>query len=78
MEASLRLYRELRQAARDALSEVQAAGFGAVHLEGDDEAAEILRLTALEQGVKVVIGGLDEVPSVVVEGTRFVVHWPDG
>jgi hypothetical protein len=77
MEASLRLYRELRQAARDALTEVNAAGYGAVHLTGDDEATEILRLTALEQGVNVVLGSKDEVPSVLLEGTRFVIHWPE-
>lgn len=77
MEASMRLYRELRQAAREALVEVKESGYHAVHLEGDDEAAEIFRLTCLEEGVKVVAGKTDRVPSVGVEGVDFVVRWPE-
>ena len=78
MEASLRLYRELRQAARDALTEVNAAGYGAAYLDGNGDAAEIFRLTCLERGVKLMSGSDDTLPVVAVEGTRFVVYWPDG
>src|SRR5512136_1907091 len=53
MQVSLRVYRELRQAARRALSEVRRAGYTAVYVQGQDEAAEILRLTCMEQNVKV-------------------------
>jgi DNA-binding MarR family transcriptional regulator len=77
LEASLRVYRELRQAARDALTEVKALGYEAVHLEGEDEAAEIFRLTCLEQGVKVISASVDRVPVVCLQGAGFVVHWPE-
>jgi len=77
MQASLRIYQELRQAARETLAEVKAAGYGAVHLMGDDEAAEIFRLTCLEQGVRQVTGVEDGAPAVAVDGTGFVVQWPE-
>jgi DNA-binding MarR family transcriptional regulator len=76
MEASLRVYRELRQAAREVLSEVKLAGYHAVHLVDDDEAAEILRLTCLDLGVALCPAEGDEVPKVRVEGTGYVVDWP--
>src|SRR5512135_2924141 len=44
MEVSLRVYRELRQAARETLAEVSQRGYSSVYVEGGDEAAEILRL----------------------------------
>src|SRR5512137_1398602 len=50
MDVSLRVYRELRQAAFAALAKVRGEGYGAISVEGQDEAAEILRLTCLEQG----------------------------
>jgi hypothetical protein len=77
LEASLRVYRELRQEARDALAEVKASGYEAVHLKGADEAAEIFRLTCLEQGMRVMSMSADGVPMVCVRGAGFVVHWPE-
>ena len=50
MDVSLATYRALRQGARQVLEEVRKAGYAAVCIEGDDEAAEILRLTCLERG----------------------------
>jgi DNA-binding MarR family transcriptional regulator len=77
MEASLHVYRELRQAARDMLLEVKSAGYGKLHLEGDGEAAEIFRLTCLEQGVTVVSTPAAEVPLVCIDGARYAVRWPE-
>lgn len=74
MQVSLRVYRELRQAARQVLSEVRQAGYAAVCVEGDDEAAEILRLTCLEQNA--VVEKDSRVPTLRAEGTAFVVTWP--
>lgn len=76
LETSLRVYRELRQAARDTLAEIKDAGYQSVYLEGDGEAIEILRLTCLEQGVRAAERKGDGIPSASVEGTRFVVYWP--
>jgi hypothetical protein len=77
MEASLRVYRELRQAAANTLAEVEDKGYRALRLEGNGEAAEIFRLTCLEHGVTVLSGQLDEVPRVEVKGADFAIDWPD-
>ena len=76
MDVSLRVYRELRQAARQALSEVRQAGYTAVCIEGDNEAAEILNLTCLE--LNVAIKKSARVPTLRVEGTEFAIQWPEG
>jgi DNA-binding MarR family transcriptional regulator len=76
VDVSLRVYRELRQAARQVLSEVRQAGYAAVRIEGDDEAAEILNLTCLEQNIPVKKSA--RVPTLRVEGTEFAIQWPDG
>jgi DNA-binding MarR family transcriptional regulator len=75
MDVSLALYRELRASARRVLAEVREAGYSTVHVEGDDEAAEILRLTCLEEGIKVDIGD-GRVPAIYGAGARFLAMWP--
>ncbi len=76
MDVSLRTYRELRQAAQKILADVRRAGYAAVRVEGDGEAIEIMRLTCLEQNVKVEKKA--GAPIVRVEGQDFAVTWPDG
>jgi DNA-binding MarR family transcriptional regulator len=75
MDASLRVYHELRQAARDTLAKVQGEGYTSIYLESETEAMEILRLTCLEQGIAIE-KRLAQAPSVRSEGTTFVVLWP--
>jgi DNA-binding MarR family transcriptional regulator len=77
LKASLQVYRQLREEARQVLEEVQEAGYVAVHLDGDGEAAEIFRLTCLEMGVKVASRADDGHPTVSQEGTGFEIHWPE-
>jgi DNA-binding MarR family transcriptional regulator len=77
MDVSLQVYRELRQAAQQALTKVRRAGYPAVCVEGNDEAAEILRLTCLEQDTRVGKKS-NRVPTLRAEGASFVVTWPDG
>ncbi len=76
VDVSLRVYRELRQAARQALSQVRQAGYTAVCIEGDDEAAEILNLTCLEENMPV--KKTARAPTLRVEGAEFAIRWPDG
>ncbi len=78
MEASLRVYRDLRRAARETLAQVRAAGYSALQADGRDEALEILRLTCLEEGMRVERDPTIPLPRVRAEGTRFVVEWPEG
>lgn len=76
LEASLRVYRVLRQAAREALARVHERGYAAVKADGRDEAMEIFRLTCLEEGVGVEKDPPSPLPEVRAEGTGFVVEWP--
>lgn len=76
MDVSLRVYRELRQAAQQRLAEVRQAGYEAITIEGSDEATEILRLTCMEQGVKVEKKA--GVPTLRANGQGFDVAWPKG
>jgi DNA-binding MarR family transcriptional regulator len=75
MQFSLRVYRELRQAARETLASVRGKGYAAVKADGKDEAMEIFRLTCLEEGVGVEKSPSSPLPEVRAEGTGFVVEW---
>jgi len=77
MEASLRVYRELRQAAWETLAQVRSAGYQAVIADGQDEAMEIFCLTCLEQGVRVEKNPSSPLPKVRADGARFLVVWTD-
>ena len=70
MDVSLRTYRELRRSALEILTQLHQSGYSAVHIEGENEAAEILRLTCLEKSIKVEEkpGNL---PTLRVEGAVF-------
>jgi len=76
MEVSLRVYRELRQAAQEALDQVRRAGYTAVQADGPGEAMEIFQLTCLEEGVRVERVPSARLPKVRADGTRFEVEWP--
>jgi DNA-binding MarR family transcriptional regulator len=77
MEASLRVYRELRQAAKEMLAQVRGAGYMAVKIDDKNESMEIFRLTCLEEGVKVEKNPASSLPEVRTEGTGFAVEWPE-
>jgi DNA-binding MarR family transcriptional regulator len=76
LEASLRVYRELRLAARQTLAKIESEGYNAVHLDGDGEAMEILRLTCLEQRIRPAAQAVEGIPTARADGTAFVVSWP--
>jgi DNA-binding MarR family transcriptional regulator len=91
MEVSLRVYRELRRAAKEILAQVTEAGYDSVAMDGGGEsgsegggsegsgsegAVEIFRLTCLEQGVSVDGSGRD-LPRIRAAGRAFAVTWPD-
>jgi DNA-binding MarR family transcriptional regulator len=77
MQASLHVYRQARQEAQRLLEAAQAAGYGAVRIEGDSDLAEICYLTCLEQGLQAERGRAD-VPTLRAESMRLVLTWPDG
>lgn len=75
IKASLGLYKRLRQSARLTLRQVRAAGWGMVRVSGPAETADILRLTCLELGMRVVAGASTAVPRVYPRGEGFAVDW---
>ncbi|MFQ6100768.1 MAG: winged helix-turn-helix transcriptional regulator [Anaerolineae bacterium] len=77
MEVSLRVYRELRQAARETLASVRERGYTAVQADGKGEAMEIFYLTCLEEGVPVQQSPPLPLPEVRADGTGFAVEWPE-
>jgi DNA-binding MarR family transcriptional regulator len=77
LKASLRIYRQLREEARQVLDDVKEASYSSVHLDGEGEALEIFRLTCLEQGIRVTSAASDGHPTVSQEGTGFEIRWPE-
>jgi DNA-binding PadR family transcriptional regulator len=77
LHASLQVYRELRQAARETLTRVRERGYTAVKSDGRDGALEILWLTCLEEGIGIEEKAASPLPEVRAEGIGFVVEWPD-
>ncbi len=75
MQVSLRVYRQLRQAAQKAVAQIRQAGYTTACVEGQDEAAEIMRLTCLEQNIKVEKTS-SGAPILKSNGKDFVVTWP--
>src|SRR5512147_2032908 len=50
---SLKVYRELRNKAKEAVEQLRQDGVREVYVPGDDEMTDILRLTCLENGIDV-------------------------
>lgn len=70
IQNSFNLYRLVRVRARRVLDEAHAAGISEVRIEGNDEVAEICRLTCLEQSVHVVTD--HSAPTLKVIGLRVM------
>ncbi len=68
VENSMHLYRRTRQRVLDALEDVRAAGYKSVRIEGDGDLAEVIRLTCMEQGVK--IENDPELPALQIQGWK--------
>jgi DNA-binding MarR family transcriptional regulator len=76
IEASMALYRRTRSEAQRLLREVRAAGYHQVRIDGEDEIAEICRLTCLELDIQIAGRDAANTPSLQVEGARLVLVWP--
>ena len=78
IEASLALYRKTRRKAKHLLRQIQVEGYGKITLDGGGEIAEIIRLTCLELGLKVVDDSeRHNVPTLRVKGTQLELIWAD-
>ena len=71
IENSMRVYRQLREAARREVGHARRKGYEALQVEGDGDVADVCRLTCLEMGMRVVEeDGLDQPAVLQVEGSR--------
>ena len=77
MQVSMRLYRQTRDTARKYLTEIRQAGYGEVHIEGDNDLVEVCYLTCLEQAVQVVNAPQPSIPTLRVEGRETILVWPE-
>lgn len=78
IEQSMQLYSETRKRARELLREVKRSGYDQARIDGDNELADVCRLTCLEQGVKAVGSpGGDELPVLRVDGRALSLEWPE-
>jgi len=78
--ASLALYRRTREEAQRLLAEIIADGYQEIRLDGDGngDISEIVKLTCLELGLKVVHHSTgDRSPVLRVQGTKLELIWRD-
>ena len=68
VERSFTLYRRVRTRVRDAVVQVQKAGYSSIRIVGKGDVADICRLTCLEQEIEVVTD--KNVPALVVDGFK--------
>jgi DNA-binding MarR family transcriptional regulator len=72
VENSMRLYRQLRQAARREITLARKKGHEALRVRGDGDVADVCRLTCLEMGIRVLEDGADEgAAALSVEGNKI-------
>lgn len=72
IQTSFNLYRLVRQRATNTLAEVKTLGFSEVRIDGNDEVAEICRLTCMEQGITVVDDG--SAPVLKLVGLKVILE----
>jgi DNA-binding MarR family transcriptional regulator len=68
VEASMAIYRQTREEARQLLGQAQAAGYEAVHIDGQGDIADVCALTCLELGLDRPEQAEDGQPVLVVNG----------
>lgn len=76
MKASMRLYRETREAAQMYLAEIRNAGYTRVSIQGDSDLAEVCYLTCIEQNIQVDKNENQSIPTLKVEGMQVQLLWP--
>ncbi len=53
IENSMRLYRRTRQRVKELFPEIRQAGYESIRINGDGDLEEVIRLTCVEEGIKV-------------------------
>ena len=72
---SFDLYRRVRERTNLCLEQLQAEGYESVNVFGEDEVAEVVRLTCLEQGVTITNDA--QTPQIHIEGIKLALKLPE-
>ena len=72
---SFDLYRQVRERTSVCLQQLHDAGYQSVNVPGEDEVAEVVRLTCLEQGVEV--SNDAQAPLILIEGIKLALKLPE-
>jgi len=72
---SFDLYRRVRERTNLCLEQLESAGYQSVNVLGEDEVAEVVRLTCLEQGVTVTNDA--QAPQIHIEGIKLALKLPE-
>ncbi len=73
IQNSFRMFRLVRQRVLDQLTELQAAGYSRVRLEGEGDVADVCRLTCLEHGLAIVDS--EDVPLIKIQDLKVLLEW---
>ena len=72
---SFDLYRQVRERTNLCLQQLESAGYQSVNVLGEDEVAEVVRLTCLEQGV--MMTNDTQAPQIRIEGIKLALKLPE-
>jgi DNA-binding MarR family transcriptional regulator len=72
---SFDLYRRVRERTNLCLQQLENAGYSSVNVLGEDEVAEVVRLTCLEQGVEMTNDA--QAPKIRIEGIKLALKLPE-
>ena len=72
---SFDLYRRVRERTTLCLEQLENAGYQSVNVLGEDEVAEVVRLTCLEQGVTITNDA--QAPQILIEGIKLALKLPE-
>ena len=72
---SFDLYRRVRERTNLCLERLQETGYQSVYVPGEDEVAEVVRLTCLEQGFTLTNNPQD--PQIHIEGIKLALQLPE-
>jgi len=77
IQISMQLYNDIRQRAKELLSEVRKNGYESVYIDQnqDNELIDVCRLTSLEQGLE--IKNTQGIPELNVSGRQIYLTWPE-
>ncbi len=80
VQNQFRLYRFMRTRTTQAIQEIKEAGFHAIDLEAEGDAADVCRLTCMELGIEIVDHnqpGLApaNIPVLRIDGLKILIDW---